>query len=108
MAKQSGNPRPQFKIGSRVTYKNALNLPNGSYFYGGSNQDGFVGEVLAIGHYNVNIKCYVIVVTTSNYGTLNMIERDFIEFKNPISNPFTIMLLKRREYKLKYGKTKWQ
>ena len=108
MENLNGNPEPQFKRGNKITYKNIDNIPNKQYYYGGHGQSGFVGTVIRVNNYEKIIDCYIMEVTTRGGGTLFMAERDFVEYKLYSLDSFKSMLLKRREYKLKYGTTKWK
>ena len=102
-------PAPKFIVGQQLTYKDINSLPNNGYFFSGASLGGSTGIVASIGYYLSVCKCYDILVSTKNGGYYKMIESEFLEYdKCKELNPFIIMLLKRREYKLKYGKTKWQ
>ena len=101
--------KPVFKKGDNATYKDFKSIRKGQYQFGGSNQHGFVGKVIEVGYYLEQFDCYLLVVTTSSHGTLNMAEIDFVEYyqKSP-KDPFAMMLIRRKEFKLKNGTTKWK
>lgn len=111
MENQNGIQKPKFKEGDKITYIDKNLLPNKQYFFGGENLNGYIGTVLRITFYNKENSCYEIEV--SNYDNdlygYSMLECEFEEYHIIKKlNPFIIMLIKRKKFKLKYNTTKWK
>ena len=91
--------KPKFKIGDKITYKDLLSLPNKQYYYGGSNHFMNIGTIRNYGRYIQEKGCYVIGVTCNSW-MFTMLESEFLEYDEiKIYNPFTTMLLKRKQFK---------
>ena len=91
--------KPKFKIGDKITYKDLLLLPNKKYKFGGGNQFMNTGTIVNYGDYIKEEGCYTILVTAKLW-MFNMLESEFLEYDEiKIYNPFTTMLLKRKQFK---------
>ena len=84
-----------FKVGDKITYKpmkdcTRNNGMRGMYYYGGADQDGYVGEILNYSFYNEEKQCWKISVTTINGNNYGMLECDFLEYTKPTQDLFPI------------------
>lgn len=103
-------PKPRFKVGDNVTYKDKKTLLKGAYYFSGVNLAGFVGEIICIDSYLENVNCYSIQVTYGiGISCYKMIESEFEEYDIiKKRDAFTTMLLNRKKFKKNNnGKSKW-
>lgn len=71
----------RFQLGDKVTYKDKNKLPNEKYFYGGTNQKGYVGTITSYEWFIEERNCYRIQVGTSiTNGYFSMLESEFEEY----------------------------
>lgn len=95
--------QPRFKVGDKVTYKSKdicrRRETIGRYYFGGNDQDGYVGEVKSILGFIDEVNCYKISVSCDQ-GTYAMIESEFIEYDiptKPKNGYFFEMVVNRRK-----------
>jgi hypothetical protein len=84
-----------FKVGDKITYKpmkdcTRINGEHGMYYYGGGDQDGYVGEILSYSHYVEGKQCWKIQVNTRGDGNYGMLECEFLEYTKPTQDLFPI------------------
>jgi hypothetical protein len=73
--------KQRFQVGDKVTYKDIHELPNEKYFYGGTNQKGYVGTITSYEWFIEERNCYRIQVSTSiTNGYFSMLESEFEEY----------------------------
>lgn len=94
---KSSTPSKKWSVGDKITYKpKSLCKNRGSYssgyYYGGDDQDGFVGTIARYSEYISDIGCYKISVSVKCGGAYLMVERDFYEYdgsKPPTKSSYT-------------------
>ena len=101
---------PKFKVGDRVTYLSRQKVESlynrGGYFYGGSCQGGFVGEVRTVIGFDDKNQAFKYAVRQKSGGIYTMSEKEFEEYHNfpkvkKVFNSRNIELLKKGEVTIK-------
>ena len=76
----------KFKIGDKITYKSnhlcnwQYSDEHGEYYWGGDNQEGYVGTITNYNSYIESKDCYKIEVTAKDRDTYTMLECEFKEY----------------------------
>jgi len=90
----------KFKVGDKVTYKSIndckgqfyIKGDHGKYYWGGVEQNGFVGTVKGCDSYIEDKDCYRLEVTCREGGSYSMLECEFVEYdkKPACTHDFTV------------------
>lgn len=81
------SPPKRFNIGDKVMYKVHSALPRHAYFFGGTCQGGFVGEIRDYIEYISDQGCWKISVTTSKGYCYGMLEKEFVQYDGKVVKP---------------------
>jgi len=81
------SPPKRFNIGDKVMYKVQSELPRDAYFFGGSCQGGFLGEVRDYIEYISDQGCWKISVTTNKGYCYSMLEKEFVQYDGKVVKP---------------------
>lgn len=73
-------PKPKFKVGDYVTYKDIKDLPNNKYQFGGRNQAGYCKQIVSYGMYLEHHQCFKITVKANSPLDYVMLEYEFKEY----------------------------
>ena len=77
--------KQRFKVRDNVTYKARVNCTNqsgdiDSYYYSGTDHDGFVGEIVGYNSFNEEMDCWTLNVSTKHDHSYVMLESEFKEY----------------------------
>ena len=81
----------RFNVGDKITYKSNKDCVSSSgnkgfYYIGGVDQCGFIGKITGYEHYNKEMGCWMIRVTSGNprCDVFCMLECEFLEYDKPV------------------------
>jgi hypothetical protein len=83
--KRNSMKQKRFKVRDNVTYKARVNCTHqggeiDTYYYGGTDQDGFVGKIVSYKGFNEEMGCWGLNVSTKDGHSYIMLESEFKEY----------------------------